>query len=51
MLLGASWEVKVYVDKQLPFGLSSALVIFNAYADGVEWVYIGVNVPASHGID
>ena len=38
MLLGMSWEDKVYVDKQLPFGLSSAPVIFNAYADGVEWV-------------
>ena len=36
MLLGMFWEDKVYVDKQLPFGLSSAPVIFNAYADGVE---------------
>ena len=38
MLLGMSWEDKVYVDKQLPFGLASAPVIFNAYADEVEWV-------------
>ena len=38
LLLGMSWQDKVYVDKQLPFGLSSAPVIFNAYADGVEWV-------------
>ena len=33
-----SWEDKVYVDNQLPFGLSSAPVIFNAYADGIEWI-------------
>ena len=38
MPLSMSWEDKVYVDKQLPFGLSSALVIFNAYADGIEWI-------------
>ena len=38
MLLGMSWQDKVYVDNQLPFGLSSAPVIFNVYADGVEWV-------------
>ena len=28
----------VYMDKQLPFGLSSAPVLFNAYADGLEWI-------------
>ena len=38
MLLGMSWEDKGYVDNQLPFGLSSAPVIFNAYADGLEWI-------------
>lgn len=37
-LLGMSWKGKVYVDRQLPFGLSSAPAIFNAYADGLEWV-------------
>ena len=37
-LLGMSWKGKVYVGRQLPFRLSSALVIFNVYADGLEWV-------------
>ena len=37
-LLGMSFDKKVYIDTQLPFGLSSAPVLFNAYADGLEWI-------------
>ena len=37
-LLGMSWNNQLYVDMQLPFGLSSAPILFNAYADGLEWI-------------
>ena len=37
-LLGMSFDKKVCIDTQLPFGLSSAPVLFNAYADGWEWI-------------
>ena len=35
-LLGMAWEVEVYVDAQLPFGLRSAPMIFSAVTDALE---------------
>ena len=37
-LLGMKWDEQVFVDAALPFGLRSAPNIFNAVADGLEWV-------------
>ena len=37
-LLGMCWNNNIYIDKQLPFGLRSAPIIFNAYADALEWI-------------
>ena len=37
-LLGMVWEGALYIDTVLPFGLRSALKIFNAVADAVEWI-------------
>lgn len=36
-LLGMQWEGTIYVDTGLPFGLKSALKIFTAVADALEW--------------
>ena len=32
------WQVELYFDKVLPFGLRSAPIIFTAIADGIEWM-------------
>ena len=37
-LLGMIWENRLYIDNVLPFGLRSAPKIFNAIADGLQWV-------------
>ena len=37
-LLGMKWQGKVYIDKALPFGLRSALLIFTAVADALQWI-------------
>ena len=37
-LLGMKWKNEVFIDKQLPFGLRSAPVLFNAVADALEWI-------------
>ena len=37
-LLGIRWEGKFFVDTALPFGMRSAPKIFNAVADGLEWI-------------
>jgi len=37
-LLGVQWEGSVYVDKVLPFGLSSAPKIFLALVDALQWI-------------
>lgn len=37
-LLGMQWRGRVFVDKMLPFGLRSALKVFTALADALEWV-------------
>lgn len=37
-LMGLTWRNSVFIDTVLPFGLRSAPKIFNALADGLEWV-------------
>ena len=37
-LLGMEWQVKVYVDRTLPFGLRSAPLLFTATGDALQWV-------------
>ena len=37
-LLGMEWGGQIYVDTALPFGLRSAPKIFNALADGLQWI-------------
>lgn len=37
-LLGMRWNNQMYIDKQLPFGLHSVPVLFNAYAEALEWI-------------
>lgn len=37
-LLSMKWNNKVFIDQQLPFGLLSAPVLFNGYADALEWI-------------
>ena len=38
MLLGMHWQGKTFIDTRLPFGLMSALIIFTALADALEWI-------------
>ena len=44
-LLGMKWKEQVYIDMQLPFGLRSAPVLFNGYADALKWVIRSAGVP------
>ena len=37
-LLGMVWNDEVYFDKRVPFGLRSAPILFDAYADALEWI-------------
>ena len=37
-LLAMACKDHVYFDKQIPFGLCSAPILFNAYADALEWI-------------
>ena len=37
-LLGVRWEVCVYIDLSLPFGLSLAPKILTAFADSLTWI-------------
>ena len=37
-LLGMMWDNQLYIDTTLPFGLRSAPKIFNAVADGLQWI-------------
>ena len=37
-LLAMEWKGKVFIDPMLPFGLHSALKIFNAVADALNWI-------------
>ena len=36
--LGMEWKGQVFIDGMLPFGLRSAPKIFNAVADGLQWI-------------
>lgn len=38
LLLGMTWQEKVFVNTRLPFGLRSAPMIFTAIADALEWI-------------
>ena len=40
-LLGMEWKGEYFVDTALPFGLRSAPKLFNAFADGLEWIFWG----------
>ena len=37
-LQAVEWQGQLYIDAMLPFGLRSAPKLFNAVADGLEWV-------------
>ena len=37
--LAISWEISVYVNRALPYGLRSALKIFTAIADMIAWTF------------
>ena len=37
-LLGTQWRGNFFIDLALPFGLRSALYIFSAVADLLEWI-------------
>ena len=37
-LLGVQWEGEHYTDGALPFRLRSALKIFSAVADALQWI-------------
>ena len=37
-LLAMLWKDMVYIDTSLPFGLWSALKLFNSLADALQWV-------------
>ena len=39
LLLGMEWKGQLFVDTALPFGLRSAPKIFNAVADGLQWIF------------
>ena len=39
------WNGKIYVDPMLPFGLRSALKIFNAVADALNWHLQQAGIP------
>ena len=39
-LLGMRWDIQVFVDKALPFGLRSAPLIFSAVADALQFMMI-----------
>ena len=43
-LLGMAWDGSIYIDTVLPFGLRSAPKIFNAVADGLQWIACGRGV-------
>ena len=37
-LLGTYWEGFYFIDVQLPFGLRTAVFIFNSFADALHWI-------------
>ena len=44
-LLGMKWKNQGFLDNQLPFGLRSAPMLFNAYADALEWILQKDGIP------
>ena len=38
LLLGVRWNGQLFCDATLPFGLRSALIIFSAVADALQWI-------------
>ena len=36
--LGIEWQGQIFADKQMPFGLASASVIYSALSEALEWV-------------
>ena len=52
LLLGLQWKGQLYEDTALPFGLRSAPKIFNAVADGLQWILLNHNItPNLHYLD
>ena len=43
-LFGVCWEDQVFVDQALPFGLSSAPILFTAVADAIGWALLQAGV-------
>ena len=50
-LLGMVWQGALYLDTALPFGLRSAPKIFNALADGHQWILEEQGVEVIHYLD
>ncbi len=38
-LLGMKWNGEYFLDMALTFGLRSAPKLFNAFTDGLEWIF------------
>lgn len=36
--LAVEWANRIYIDKELPFGLRSAPKFFSAIADAIQWI-------------
>ena len=50
-LLGMLWGEELFIDTALPFGLRSAPKIFNALADGLQWILEGQGASVIHYLD
>ena len=50
-LLGVQWEGNVYVDLVLPFELRSALRIFSALANALQWILAQKGLKVLHYLD
>ena len=51
-LLGLQWNDQIYIDQVLPFGNSSASIIFSAIADALLWIMLKEGVSwGIHYID
>ena len=48
-LLGIKFNGRIFVMTCLPFGLASSCKIYNAFADGVEWVVINSDRKSFYG--
>lgn len=50
-LLGMLWKDRLFIDAALPFGLRSAPKIFNALADGIQWILEQEGIEVMHYLD